>query len=235
MALSNRKIAPNAYQLTIGGTNMMLILEERLTLIDAGLHGSTPQILDFIRKLGRSPEELDLIILTHRHIDHIGALAALKRATPAKVAMHFADISDGKTPPPRAGVKHRLLQLPGSSTLRSVFFVKDEDVDIRLSGGETLEPLGGLEVIHTPGHTVGSVCLYSPSHKMIFTGDALRKRRKVMLLPPKSIAGFNREQAIESVRKISQLDIETLCTGHGLPVTENISGMLTDLLEGNRD
>ncbi len=235
LVLSNREIAPNTYQLTLGGVNMALIAEEQLTLIDAGLHGSTPQIIEFIRKLGRSPEELGLIILTHRHIDHIGALAALRRLTPARVAIHRDDISDGKTPPPRSGVRHRLLRLPGSSTLRSVFAVRDEDVDIRLAGGETLEPLGGLEVVHTPGHTAGSISLYSPRYRLLFTGDALRKRRKKFLLPPRSIAGFNRELALESVLKISRLDIGTLCTGHGLPVSENIPAMLRGLMEKNKD
>ncbi len=235
LVLSNREIAPKTYQLTIGGVNMVLIAEEQLTLVDAGLHGSTPQIIEFIRKLGRSPEELGLIILSHRHIDHIGSLAALKRSTPARVAIHGDDISDGNTPPPRSGVRHRLLQLPGSSTIRSVFGVRDEDVDIRLAGGERLEPLGGLEVIHTPGHTAGSISLYSPKHKLLLVGDALRKRRKALLLPPRSIAGFNRGQALESVLKISRLDIDTLCTGHGLPITENIPAMLRDLMERNKD
>lgn len=235
LVLSNREIAPNTYQLTIGGSNMALIAEEQLTLIDAGLHGSMPQIIQFIRKLGRSPEELGLIILTHRHIDHIGALAALKRSTSARVAIHRDDISDGKTPPPRSRARRRLPQLPGSSTLRSVFAVRDEDVDIRLAGGETLEPLGGLEVVHTPGHTAGSISLYSPRYKLLFTGDALRNRPRALQLPPRNIAGFNRKLALESVHKISRLDVDTLCPGHGLPVTENIAAKLKDLMERSKD
>jgi len=209
---------------------MGLIAEDTLTLIDAGLHGSAPYVARFIRKLGRSPKELSLIILTHRHIDHIGALAALKRQTPARTAIHPADISDGNPPPPRQGIRHRLLQLPGSATAKLVGVVREKDVDIKLAGGETLDILGGLEVIHTPGPTTGGICLYAPRHKLLMTGDVLRKRRKAILLPPKSIAGYNHAQAVESVEKLAKLDVETILTGHGLPIRENIPGMFKDLL-----
>lgn len=235
LVLSKNEVAPNTYQLTIGGVNVVLIVEDRITMIDAGLLGSAPHVLEFIEQLGRSPRELERIILTHRHVDHIGGLAALKKSTPAKVAIHPADISDGEAPPPRPGVKHRLLHLPGAETIRSVFGVFEKDIDIKLSDGEVLDVLGGLHVVHTPGHTPGSVCLYAPAHKLLVCGDAVRKRRNAFMLPPKTIAGFNREQAVASVRRLLELDIETVCAGHGLPVTSGARGMLEDLLARSQE
>ena len=65
-----------------------------MTLIDAGFRSGVPRIMDFIAGLGRKPEELRLIILTHNHVDHIGGLRDLVKRTGAKVACHRADIYD---------------------------------------------------------------------------------------------------------------------------------------------
>ncbi|GAH19098.1 unnamed protein product [marine sediment metagenome] len=72
---STVEIIPNVYQITLRVTNIILIAEEELTLIDTGFRGSAPQIMSFIQRLGRSPEEITLIILTHNHLDHAGGLA----------------------------------------------------------------------------------------------------------------------------------------------------------------
>jgi glyoxylase-like metal-dependent hydrolase (beta-lactamase superfamily II) len=218
---STSEIIPNVYQLTIRGTNVILIVEEELTLIDTGLHGSSPQITGFIHHLGRSPEEISLIILTHKHMDHVGGLAELKQLTSAKVAIHKADISD-------------IEMRPLTSALRSVFSVKSRDVDIQLVGGEVLQPLGGLEVVHTPGHTPGSISLFSQRNKLLIVGDALRKRRKTLYLPPKMVSS-DLSQAAESVKRIAQLDFNILCFGHGLPLSDGVSAKMQDLIERNKD
>ncbi len=218
---STSQITPNVYQLTIRGTNVILIVEEKLTLIDTGLRGSSPQITGFIHHLRRSPEEISLIILTHRHMDHTGGLAELKQLTLAKVAIHKADISD---------VQMR----PLSSPLRSVFSVKSRDIDIQLAGGEILPPLGGLEVIHTPGHTPGSISLFSQRNKLLIVGDALRKRRKTLYLPPKMVSS-DLSQAVESIKRMAQLDFNILCFGHGLPLSDGTYAKMQDLIKRNED
>lgn len=230
---STLEIIPNVYQLTIKGANVILIVEEELTLIDTGLRGSSPQIVDFIRNLGHSPEEISLIILTHNHIDHMGGLAELKQLTRAKVAIHKSDIGERKNLP-SAGSRYKvsLTELP--STLRSVFSIRSEDIDIQLVGGEVLEPLGGLEVIHTPGHTQGSISLFSQQNKLLIVGDALRKRRKTLHLPPR-MASSDLTKAIESVKRMAQLDFDILCFGHGLPLSDDVHAKIKDLIERNKD
>jgi glyoxylase-like metal-dependent hydrolase (beta-lactamase superfamily II) len=201
------KISPDIYQITVMGANMYLIVEEKLTLIDAGYRGSTPPIMNYIREVGRSPSEVELIIITHNHIDHVGSLTEIKRITGARVAMHETDIGERKS-------------LPSA---------KPEDIDILLRGGEILDVLGGTEVIHTPGHTPGSICLYSRQNKLLIVGDALRKRRNVIHIPDKSIS-FDLNLAAESARKLAQLDCETICFGHGLPLTDDVYGRMQDLV-----
>lgn len=190
---------------------MLLIVEEELTLIDTGYRGSAHQILDYIRQLGREPEEIGLIILTHNHIDHVGGLAELKKETKARVAIHKSDIGERKN-------------LPSA---------RPEDIDVRLEGGEMLNLLGGLEIIHTPGHTPGSISLFSPKHRLLIVGDALKKRRDNIDLPFKT-AGFDLTQAKDSIRKMSWLDLDMLCFGHGLPLN-GAQSKIQDLAERIRD
>jgi len=231
---STIEIIPDVYQITNRGVNVILIVEEELTLIDTGLRGSSPHIIDFVRHLGRSPEEISLIILTHNHIDHMGGLAELKQITPAKVAIHKADISEDENQPSGTEARQKKPLAPISSTIRSVFSVKFNDIDIQLEGGEVLKTLGGLEVIHTPGHTPGSTSFFSRQNKLLITGDALRKRRRTLNLPPK-MASSDLTKALESVKNIARLDFNTLCLGHGLPVSEDAHAKLQELIDKHKD
>ena len=224
------EIVPNVYQLSIRAGNIILIVEEELTLIDAGLRGSSGKIIDFIHQLGRSAEEIGLIIFTHNHIDHIGGLAELRKLTEARVAIHKAGIigPDGAAPYP--GGIGRLLRIPFLSSLRGRFMLSPDDVDIQLEGGEVLEPLDGLQVVHTPGHTPGSISLYSAKHKFLIVGDALVKSRNAPHLPHKMVSTDSAE-AVDSARKMSLLDFGILCFGHGRPLVEDAHAKLVELVE----
>ncbi len=228
------EIVPHVYQLTIRGVNIILIAEEELTLVDTGFRGSSARIMDFIHSLGRSAEEISLIIITHNHIDHAGGLAELRRLTKAKVAAHKADIGDNDSQPsyPRPGQKTP--RISPSSILHSVFSVKPSEVDIYLAGGEVFKPLGGLKVIHTPGHTPGSISLFSPQNRLLIVADALSKRGKNPWLPHKMVSTDFR-QAVDSVKGIAQLDFDILCFGHGQPLTGGVHKKMQDLIEKIKD
>ncbi|HEY93576.1 MAG TPA: MBL fold metallo-hydrolase [Dehalococcoidia bacterium] len=217
--------------MTHRGANVLIIAEDTITLIDTGLRDSASHILEFIKHIGRSPEEISLIILTHNHIDHMGGLAEIQEHSKAKVAVHKDDVGIREHPPAADGrYREPLAQI--KSKLRSVFSVLPEDVDIILEGGEILDCLGGLDVIHTPGHTPGSISLYSQKHKMLFSGDLIRKRRNKLLLPPKMVCS-DIDENLESIKKISHYDIEILCFGHGLPLHQDVTPRILDLI--NRD
>ncbi len=81
------EVISHVYQITIRGVNIILIAEEKLTLVDTGFRGSSPKIIGFISSLRRSVEEVSLVILTHNHLDHVGGLAELKRLTTAKAPL----------------------------------------------------------------------------------------------------------------------------------------------------
>ena len=224
------EVIPNVYQLTSNGANMLLIAEENLTLIDTGFRGSSGQIIKFIQGLGRSVEEVRLIILTHNHFDHAGGLPELRKLTLAKVAVHHDDIGEPKGYLPYRGFVRRVLRMSVFSALRSVLLIRASDVDMQLWGGEVLEPLGGLQVIHTPGHTPGSISLFSSREKLFIVSDALNKRRGNLRLPNKA-ASLNFPQAIDSVKRMARLDFDIVCFGHGRPLTENVQTKMRQLME----
>ena len=231
---STLEITPDVYQLTIGGTNIILIAEEELTLVDTGFPGSSAQLIDLIHKLGRSVEEIRLIILTHSHIDHAGGLADLRKLIQVKVAAHQADIGDTESQMYYPEVIRKLLRIPPFSALRSIISVKPSEVDMQLEGGEVLEPLGGLKVVHTPGHTPGSISLFSPTNKLLIVGDALNEHRGTLRLPPKRVS-TDLAQAIDSVKRMARLDFDILCIGHGQPLAEDARSKLQDLIEKIKD
>ena len=223
------EIIPHVYQITTRGVNEILIAEEELTLVDTGFRGSSAKIISLIHSLRRSVEEITLIILTHNHLDHAGGLAELRRLTSAKVAVHKADISALNDELLYPKIIRNLLHIPPFSMLRPLAYAEPSEVEIQLEGGEVLSPLGGLKVIHTPGHTPGSISLFSVKEKLLIVGDALNNRHKNIRLPPKMVS-TDLTQAVDSVKRIAQLDFDVLCFGHGRPLTKDASAKVQDLI-----
>lgn len=224
------QVIPEVHQITIRSTNIFLIVEEKLTLVDTGFRGSAGKITDYINRLGRSIKELDLIIITHNHLDHVGGLPELRKMTPAKVAVGKADLSESESglPYPRCYLK--LMHIPPIAIFRPLVYAKPSEVDIHLVGGEVLSTLDGLEVIQTPGHTPGSISLFSPKKKLLIVGDTLNNRLKALRLPPKDISS-NLPQAIDSVKRLAQIDFDILCCGHGKPIIGGASARVRDWIE----
>ena len=89
--------------------------------------------------------------------------------------------------------------------------------------------LGGFRVIHTPGHTDGSICAYLPG-KVIFVGDALRSSSDGTLKPLSRSFSADIAQAEDSLVKISKLEFDILLPGHGAPVIGRVSSKVKELL-----
>jgi glyoxylase-like metal-dependent hydrolase (beta-lactamase superfamily II) len=97
-------------------------------------------------------------------------------------------------------------------------------VDIEVGDGDLVDFGAGATVVGAPGHTDGSIAVNLPEHRLIFTGDsAARTPDGRVVLGPFST---DRDRAIDSLRRLAELDADVACFGHGDPVMEGASGML---------
>ena len=144
-----------------------LIFGKQICLIDCGVSASEAIIFDYVRKAGRDPHEISMVVLTHSHPDHIGASRAVKRETGCQVAAHVDAqpwVEDTELQAKQRPIAnfHSLVGGP-------------VEVDLVLRDGDTLDLGDGLtlEVVHTPGHSKGSISLLLREEGALFSGDAL--------------------------------------------------------------
>jgi glyoxylase-like metal-dependent hydrolase (beta-lactamase superfamily II) len=147
--------------------SFLICTDASILLIDTGVSGSEQTIFGKIRKAGRKPEDISTGILTHSHPDHIGAAKAIQEATGCTIAAHPLEkawIED-------TGRQEKERPVPGFNTLVGGPVKVD-----RLLGDGDIVPLGegrSIEVIHTPGHSPGSISLLLQPEMALFSGDAI--------------------------------------------------------------
>jgi glyoxylase-like metal-dependent hydrolase (beta-lactamase superfamily II) len=185
-----------------------------VTVIDTGTAGSAAAIVQGIGAIGRRPEDVQEILLTHFHDDHRGGAAELVQYTRATVSAHRADapVIRGQQPQPppvlteaerplAEAIIPRVPQAPAVEVCREL-----EDGDATAGGGV---------IVSVPGHTSGSIAILVPRLRLLFTGDTIASVNSNPILGPFNI---DRAQAIESVRKQAGLEFDIACFGHGDPL-----------------
>lgn len=96
-----------------------------------------------------------------------------------------------------------------------------------VNDGDVLPILGGLHILHTPGHTLGSICLFLPEERVLIAGDVLANRF-VLGLPSKAFT-VDMEQEINSIKRLANLDFDIICFGHGAAITRDASQAIIGL------
>ncbi len=181
------------------GANVYLILDEKKALIDVG--GDFNFIYRAISNYS-DVKDLDYIILTHTHFDHASATKDLREVSRAEVMLHEKEYEFAKL-----------------QNFSSSFFGIDFppfEADRLLNEGDEID-LGKikLKVIHTPGHTPGSICLYDENKKIMFTGDTVFPNGGFGRV---DFPGGNAMLMIESLKRLTEFDIEVMYPGHDEPV-----------------
>lgn len=230
------EIIPGVHTIDSLGLGRAYLYQEadRLTLIDSGLAGSADRIFAAVEQIGRRPEDLRQIVVTHHHRDHAGSLAEVversaqtgARPGGAQVLVHALDapVVRGERAPP--GSTASGLWRPLRPLLTRVNQPPPPArVDRELQDGDEVDLDGGAKVLHVPGHTAGSVALYVPGRKVLFTGDAAGSALRRVGPPSGPFGLFNedRAQVRESFRKLAELDFEVACFGHGKPLDKEAS------------
>ncbi|MEV8525320.1 MBL fold metallo-hydrolase [Streptomyces sp. NPDC052000] len=195
---------------------------DELTLVDAGDLNAAAPIEEAIRGLGLDPAAIRRIVITHCHRDHFGAAGELAERYGAEVIAHRLDApvirGESAMPEPvlldwEVPLYERGLTLPEAPSTR---------VDREVGDGDALGFGDGAVVVHSPGHTDGSISVHLPRHGVLFTGDSVAGVGQVMV----GVFNTDRERALASFRRLAELGADTVCFGHGDPLTENAAAVM---------
>lgn len=215
------EIVPGLHSVNLLGARGFVAVERDLTLIDTGLPGSRRRLERYLAPIGRSLDELRRIVVTHAHPDHVGAVRELTVDNEAEVLMHPADLA-------ALSVTLREAWSERDRGKLLAFLSRTPHAAEPATDGQELPVLGGLRVIHTPGHTPGSICLYAPRHRLLFTGDMLQVIRGRVAFAS-SVFSADIAQARASVARLAELDVRTIAFAHYPPWQEDANRVLAGL------
>jgi len=214
--------APNVFLISDGDEG---------ALIDSGFgdEKSVQARLEFLRE--RPKVKVRHIVLTHHHFDHSSGAHQLREATGAQVTLHADEVNflrdwqseapqDLEAPAEQKEIAEQIQRFRQQAA--------EAGPDVRVSDGDTLK-VGGLtvEVVHTPGHTLGSVCLYLREEKALFTGDTALGLGTVAISPPPH---GDMALYLQSLERLKGYDCAVMLPGHGQAVND-VSRKLQELID----
>jgi glyoxylase-like metal-dependent hydrolase (beta-lactamase superfamily II) len=179
---------------------------EKTILIDGGM---TPEHVKGIGKelesIGKAWKDVDLILITHKHGDHINTLPELVELTGAPIKAHK-------------------LEAPLIEAAQGVKVEGMED-------HEVLPYCGGIEIIHVPGHSEGNSCLYLVGKKAIIAGDTIRADVPGVITPPPERYCIDVDEATREIRRLLDYDFDHLILSHGEDIMGGAKEMVKALVE----
>ena len=185
--------------------NVYLVLDEKPILVDAGMMAgpTLKNIKKFI-----DPAKIELIVLTHCHHDHSGAAPALKEATGARLMLSEKEV--GCIGDELASVAYLFGQQ-----------APEYKVDETLKEGMVLD-IGEwkLEVMETPGHSTGSLCLYERTQKVLFSGDTVFPDGNIGRT---DMSGGSTDELVRSIQRLTELDVKVMYPGHMDITSQNVN------------
>ncbi len=173
-------------------SNVYVIGEKDITLIDTGSGDEMNRLEEKMERSGLSVRNVSRVVLTHAHPDHTGGLNDLLMENAPTVFIHSAEAE---------------------------YFGADEALITKVVEGDVIETPGHrLTVIHTPGHTVGSICLYDSDNRVLFSGDTVFTNGS---FGRTDLPTGNATAMKESLKRLTQFNIDSLLPGHEEPAPEN--------------
>ena len=201
-----------------------------LTLVDAGTRSAPKKVLAALAQLGRQPGDVTHLLLSHAHNDHTGGARALVDATGSQVRTHEREavhVREGRMPQvDRSTRGGRLMaRLPG----RATGFAK-VGVDGTFADGDVLPLAGGLQVVHTPGHTPGHCSFLHPSSGVLITADAIFNVRGLRYSFKNSCTDVRLSRT--SAQRLGELDFAVAGFTHGEHVSHRARDTVRAFLAG---
>jgi len=218
-------MAVQIYPISFGFVSMFLLKGEKSILIDAGMPGQIGRFQKGLAAADVQPAEIDLLLFTHGHFDHIGLAKEIVELSGAKTAIHQREkdwLETGRAPMPPG------VTLWGKFVMSLMNFAPKmhtpgTTVDIELGDeGFSLREYGiPAEVIYTPGHTLGSMSILLDSGEAI-VGDLAMSAKFMRLTPGIPIFADDVSQIKPSWKKLLDLGAKTIYPAHGKPFSAEV-------------
>ena len=228
-------VAPGVHRVEDAYTNWYLVEEGgRLTVVDAGVPTSWGSFTDALSSLGHASADVDAVVLTHAHFDHVGFAERARSELGVPVWVHEEDVPLTRNPMGYAHERGRSAYLtnPGAlpimvSLARNRAFWPSPVADVRVYGDGVLDVPGSPRVVFSPGHTYGHCALWLEDRDVLLAGDG------VVTLDPYTggrgpqivarAATAYSDRALQSLDALEATGAGTVLTGHGEPWREGIA------------
>jgi hydroxyacylglutathione hydrolase len=179
-------------------SNVYTLGTEEVTVVDTGSGDEINRLAPKLRTLDLDPKKVKQVVLTHTHPDHTGGVEELAAVSSPMVLVHEDEAVDVEA----FGLRVSKLQ----------------DGDSISAGGRK------LEVIHTPGHTPGAVCLYDRKDRILFSGDTVFPEGG---FGRTDLPGGDSRRLVESLERLAELEVDFILPGHMEPVRHEAKTHLT--------
>jgi glyoxylase-like metal-dependent hydrolase (beta-lactamase superfamily II) len=221
------RIRPGVHLVHGTDVNWVILTEgDAATLVDTGYPGDRERLVASLAAVGRRPEDLTAVLVTHAHVDHLGSAEYLRATYDVPVLAHREEVPHARreflhqaTPGLVARNAWRPGVLPWAVRVARAGATRDVRVADPREFPATLDLPGRPAPVHTPGHTGGHCAYHLPDAGVLITGDALvtahptSRTRGPQLLP--GMFHHDRDRALASLRAFEDVDADVLLPGHG--------------------
>lgn len=221
------RVAEDVYRLGSRWVNWYVLVDDAaLTVVDGGYPGYYDQLAPALSTIGRTIADVQAILITHAHADHLGSIARLQKKSRGNVLAHPAEaptIESGAARPPPSFFADawrprfaRYLVHAAKNGGRSVQPVSGVET---FGDGDVLDVPGRPRVLHTPGHTAGHCAFLVEDRGVLFSGDAIVTLDSVSGRTGPQLIRWNddEEQAAASYKRLRDLEVSVVLPGHGEP------------------